>query len=342
MNTSNQNTNALQTDDPTGRIALFGAAGATGKSIADALRSRGLSYRVVGRDRERLASAFGNDPRAEIVTWNPDEADTVRAASQGVDTLIYLVGVPYDHFERHPVLMRQTLDGAIAAGVKRIVLLGTVYPYGRPMTTLVAETHPRNPSTFKGRMRKEQEDILLKAHDEGKIQAAILRLPDFYGYETRPASVLHLLFKAAATGGTADMIGPIETPHEFLYIPDLGPVVLNLAAKPEAYGRAWNFAGAGVTTQREIANMVFALAGRKPKLRVVGKNALRVVGLFNPLMREMVEMHYLQTTPVLLDDRALVELLGPIYKTSYTEGVRLTYKAYANELKVTSEPKANE
>jgi hypothetical protein len=49
---------------------------------------------------------------------------------------------------------------------------------------------------------------------------------------------------------------------------------------------------------------------------------LRLLGLFNPFMREMVEMHYLLTDPVLMDDSALQELIGPIRKTSYADGVR--------------------
>ncbi len=316
------------------KIGLFGAAGATGKSIANALRSRGIAYRVVGRDGERLAATFGNDPLAEIVTWNPEEPASVRAAAEGIDTLIYLVGIPYHKNELHPIVMQQTLDGAIAAGVKRIVLLGTVYPYGKPTTQTVAETHPRNPTTFKGGKRKEQEEILLRAHAEGKIQATILRLPDFYGPESGEASFLHLAFKAATEGGTAYMIGPIDTPHEFLFVPDLGPVVVDLAEKPEAYGRAWNLAGAGIISQREAARQIFAMAGRKPKVLALGKTAVRLMGLFDPLMREMVEMHYLQTTPVLMDDGALAQLIGPIKKTPYAEGLRITYEAYASKRKL--------
>jgi len=315
-----------------GKIALFGAAGAIGNSVAEALRAQGMSYRVVGRDRSALEKAFGGDPLAEVVTWNPDDAASVRAAARGVETIIYLVGVAYDHFELHPVLMEKTLAGAIAEGVRRMVLIGTVYPYGAPRTAMVTEGHPREPQTFKGRMRKEQEDLLLKADAEGKIQGTILRLPDFYGPGVEK-SFLDSLFKAAVkagtTGsGTADMVGPIDTPHEFVFVPDVGPVVLALTEKPAAWGHWWNFAGAGVITQREIAEKVFAIVGRKPKLRVAGKTMLRVLGLFNPLLREMVEMHYLQTTPVLLDDMALRGLLGVVRKTSYDEGLRLTLEAY--------------
>ena len=314
------------------KVALIGAAGAIGNSIADALRARGIAYRVVGRDRARLEKDFGTDKLAEIVTWNPDDAQSVRAAVRGVDTLIYLVGVAYDHFELHPVLMQKTLDGAIAEGVKRVVLIGTVYPYGRPRTATVAEDHPREPHTFKGKMRKAQEDALLKAHAEGRIQGTILRLPDFYGPGVEK-SFLDSLFKAAAQGGAgggkaADLIGPIDTPHEFVFVPDVGPVVLALAAEPKAYGLWWHYGGPGALTQREIAEQVFAMAGRKPKIRVVGKTTLWVVGIFKPILWELVEMNYLQTTPVILDDRAIVGLLGPVPKTPYAEGLRISLEAY--------------
>ena len=33
-------------------------------------------------------------------------------------------------------------------------------------------------------------------------------------------------------------------------------------------------------------------------------------------------MHYLMTDPLIVDDSALQELIGPIYKTPYAEGVR--------------------
>jgi len=312
-----------------GKVALFGAAGAIGKSIATAFSAQGQAYRVVGRSRESLTATFGADPLAEIVTWNPDDAASVRAAAAGIDTLIYLVGVNYWQFELHPKLIEKTIEGAVAAGVKHFVLIGTVYPYGRPQTPRVREDHPREPHTFKGRMRKAQEDVLMAAHAAGRIQATVIRLPDFYGPGV-DKSLLHEAFKAAANGTVANMVGPLDEPHEFVFVPDVGPVVAQLAKTPDAYGKIWHFAGAGVTSQREIVNEIEKQTGRKLKLRVVGKTVLRVVGLFNPLMREMVEMHYLFTEPVLMDDSALQKLLGPLHKTPYAEGVRLTLASMRN------------
>lgn len=308
------------------KIALFGAAGAIGRSVASALKTQQRDYRVVGRSEAELRAAFAADPRAEIVTWNPDDPASVRAAAQGVDTLIYLVGVDYTKFELHPILMRKTLDGVIATGVERVVLIGTVYPYGKAMTNPVREDHARNPNTFKGRMRKEQEDILLEADATGKIRGTILRLPDFYGPGVEK-SFLHSIFVAAANGGRAQVIGPIDKPHEYVYVPDVGAVVIALAAAPGAYGRWWHLAGPGTITVRDVAQRAFALVGRQPKLMVASKVTLRLIGLFNPFMREVAEMHYLVADPLVLDDSALRSLIGEVKKTTYEEGIRQSVEA---------------
>jgi len=310
------------------KIALFGAAGVIGQSIASALREQGHAYRVVGRSEGSLLRQFGADPLAEVKTWNPDSPASVLAAASGIDTLIYMVGVDYWRFELHPQLMKKTIDGAIAAGVKRILLIGTVYPYGLPKTPTVREDHPREPHTYKGRMRKAQEDLLLQAAAEGKIEAAVLRLPDFYGPGVE-ASFLHGAATAAVNGGTADLVGPIDTPHEFVFVPDVGPVVAKLIDTPATFGgrRVWHLAGAGATSQLALLKEMGRQAGREIKRRVAGKTMLRVLGLFKPFMREMVEMHYLQTQPVLMDDSALQRLIGPIRKTSYAEGIRQTLQA---------------
>jgi nucleoside-diphosphate-sugar epimerase len=305
------------------RIGLVGAAGAMGKSVGAALVGRGKAFRVIGRSAAPLEESFRGLPGVERVLWRPEEPASVRTAVRGLDTLVYLVGVPYHQFDQHPVVMRQTLEGAIAEGVRRMVLVGTVYPYGLPRSPRVTEDHPREPHTFKGRMRKAQEDLLLEADAAGRIRGTLLRLPDFYGPGIEK-SFLHDAFTAALQGRTANLIGPIDTPHEFVFVPDVGPVLLDLADRPEAYGRWWHLGGPGTITQREFVTRVFAAVGKTPRLRVAGKNTLRVMGLFNPLMRELVEMSYLHTTPVVLDDSALQKLLGPVKKTSYDEGIRKT------------------
>jgi nucleoside-diphosphate-sugar epimerase len=304
--------------------AIFSATGAVGKALAREFASTGTPFRVVGRSAERLQRDFAR--YGDLVEYHPadlQDPGAARAAVTAVDTIFYTVGVPYTDFALHPKLTRVALDAAIPAGVSRFVLVGTVYPYGIPQRELVDESHPRNPHTFKGRMRKEQEDLVLAAHGRNGLRTTILRPPDFYGPDSE-LSYAADMFKAAVQGRRADVIGPIDTPHEFIYVPDVATTLIALSEKEQAYGSAWNLAGPGLITTRRFAELVFAAVGRTPQLRVANKPMLRLMGLFKPMMREIAEMHYLWTTPVKLDDSRLRGLLPDLRKTSYEDGIRAT------------------
>jgi nucleoside-diphosphate-sugar epimerase len=158
------------------------------------------------------------------------------------------------------------------------------------------------------------------------MRTTILRPPDFYGPPSE-LSYVRAIFDAALRGGTANVIGPIDTPHEFIFVPDPAETLVALSEKEEAYGNAWNVAGPGLVTTRQFAEQVFGAVHQEPRLRVARKFMLCVLGLFNPFLREVVEMHYLWTSPVKLDDTRLRQLLPHLHKTPYAEGIRITIDA---------------
>lgn len=306
--------------------AIFGATGAVGKALAKEFANTGTRFRVVGRSEERLRRDFGKyGTLVDYYQADLQDPNAANKAAEGADIIFYTVGVPYTQFALHPKLTRVALDAAKQAGVGRFVLVGTVYPYGIPQQEYVNESHPRNPHTFKGQMRKEQEDLVLAAHGSGGLRTTILRPPDFYGPESE-LSYASDMFKAALQGRRANVIGPIDTPHEFIYVPDVAKTLIALSGKDEAYGSAWNLAGPGVITTRRFAELVFGAIGCKPQLRVANKTMLRVIGIFKPIMREIAEMNYLWTTPVKLDDSRLRKLLPSLEKTSYQDGIPATLK----------------
>jgi len=308
------------------KVAIFGAGGAIGRVVGLELDRRGIPFRVVGRSRAKLVEAFGNLGHAEVVPADLGDAGGAGQAARGVDTIIYAVGVPYNAFELHPKLMRITVAAAQAAGVKRLVVISGVYSYGVPQTKYVAETHPRAPVSFKGRMRKEQEDLAMEAGAQGRLRSLVVRLPDFYGPHSE-GSLAGRIFRGALDGKTATWIGPASTPHEFVFVPDAGPVITELASRDDCYGEAWHFAGPGEITGSGFIQKVYQAAGRQPKFRGAGRTLLRMLGWFDPIVRELPEMLYLQETPVLLDDEKLRGKLGTVHKTSYDEGIQRTLES---------------
>jgi nucleoside-diphosphate-sugar epimerase len=309
------------------KYAIFGARGSVGKALAVELAKRGSSFQVAGRSQESLRRHFRSyEPLVEHCEADLRDPQAAARAAAGVDTIFYTVGAPYTRFRLHPKLTRIALEAATAARVSRFVHVSTVYPYGIPQTDLVNESHPRNPLTFKGKMRKEQEDLVFAADLRAGMRTTILRPPDFYGPDAE-LSYARAIFVAAVKGGTANVIGPVDTPHEFIFVPDVAETLVALSDKEEAYGQAWNVAGPGLMTTRKFADLVFAAVHQKTRIRAAGKFMLRVLGLFSPLMREVVEMHYLWTTPVKLDDTRLRKLLPNLKKTPYAEGIEATIKA---------------
>lgn len=312
---------------PAAKYALFGAAGAVGRALAPILAGAGVEFRVVGRSIERLRGEFSKyEPLVEYHAADLSDHRAAVEAAAGAETVYYLVGVPYPKFALHPKLTRVAVAAAAEAGVRRFVHVSTVYPYGIPERERVDESHPRNPQAFKGKMRKEQEELVMAADGRNGMRTTIARPPDFYG-PTAELSYVRSVFDAALKGGTANVIGPIDSPHEFIFVPDLAEALWQLSNREEAYGEAWNVAGPGVITTRRFAELAFEATGRKPKLRAAGKTLLRVMGLFDPFMREVVEMHYLWTNPVVLDDSKLRKLLPALRKTPYEEGIRRTVEA---------------
>jgi nucleoside-diphosphate-sugar epimerase len=305
------------------KAAIFGAGGAIGRALALELERRGIPFRVVGRGKAKLEAAFGRMAHAEVFDADLTDLRSAGAAARGVDTILYAVGVPYTSFQLHPAMIRTTIEAAASMQVARLVLVSNVYTYGVPRTSHVAETHPREPQTRKGKFRKEQEDAVFEAHRQGRLQGMVVRLPDFYGPHA-DLSLANPIFRAALAGKTANWLGPVNAPHEWVFVPDAGPAIADLAGCAECYGEAWNIAGAGEINGMDFITRVYRAAGRSPKYRSVGRGMLKIMGWFSPLYRELPEMLYLQETPVLLDDTKLRAKFAALRKTGYDEGIRRT------------------
>jgi nucleoside-diphosphate-sugar epimerase len=306
------------------KIAIFGAAGAIGRAVLPEFLARGDEVRLVGRDGAKLEALAAG--RAQVAALDLSDPEQARRAADGMDAILFSVGLPYHQSEGYPPLTRVALDAACAAGVRQFMLISTVYAYGRARTPRVAETHPREPHTNKGANRKAQADFVSAAHDPAALQTLVLVLPDFYG-PTADLSHAKGIFDAALSGKAANVIGPLDVPREYVYIPDVAPVIAELFARPALFGRTYHLGGAGTITTRAFVADVERAAGRRIKTVVATKTLLRLLGPFNPMLREFIEVYYLFTEPVVLDDALLRSVLPELRKTPYEVGIPATLEA---------------
>jgi nucleoside-diphosphate-sugar epimerase len=304
-------------------VVILGAAGAIGSNFAHELARRELPFVAVGRTRQTLEERFSGSPRVTLRTADLSTEAGARAACEGAEAAVYCVGVPYSRFDLHPALMKATLKGAAAAGVKKLIVISSVYSYGAPRTPRVAEDHPREPNSRKGEFRKQQEDLAMEADGKSGMRTLVLHLPDFFG-PYADQSLGNRIFRAALANKTADWLGDADLPHEFFFVPDAAPALLQLLSREDVWGERYNLGGFGTVAPREFIRSVYIAACRRPRFRTAGRGLLRTMGLFNSMMRELVEMQYLVETPVVLDDAKLQKKLGVIAKTPYANAITAT------------------
>lgn len=258
-----------------------------------------------------LATLQREFPAADAATADFFTGDGLSEAAAGIDTVFYLAGAPYTEFYKHPVMIKNALAAAEAAGVRRFVHVAPIYSYGPPTTRPVPESQPHVPNTRKGRFRLEQERAVLDR--SGTMRTIVVHLPDFYG-PWAELSYANAFMREAIAGKTASWIGPLGARREFVYVPDVPAPLLQLASDEGAYGRCWNLGGTQILA-RDFAGGVFSAVGQAPKYRSVPKVALQAIGLFQPLMREVAEMYYIFDSDFVLDDSALRARLGDLPKT---------------------------
>jgi nucleoside-diphosphate-sugar epimerase len=275
---------------------ILGINGTAGPGLAHELLRQNLSVRGVSRRAFSLSGAAPSD------RWQHIQADLLdprqlRDAVRGSEVVYLLVGMKYDIdvWRRDwPALMQTTVDACVDAGAK-LVFLDNVYSYGL-VDGVMTEATPYNPNSRKGEVRVRVANLLHDAVRQRGLRACIARAADFYGPDCLTSMLNEVVFKRHAAGQKALWMGDPKKVHTFTYSHDLGPALATLGTDARADGEVWHVpTTAERLTGHDWVRLSAEQAGVKPGLMATPTWMLRIMGLFNPLMREMVEMNYQNT-----------------------------------------------
>ncbi len=304
---------------------LLGCNGTTGPGLARALRQQNLTVRGVSR----RPHPGDWEHRVADVT-NPAE---VLAVVDGSEVVYLLVGLQYDLkvWRRDwPVIMENVITACQAAGAK-LVFMDNVYAYGLvegPMT----EKTPMRPNSEKGKVREKIARMLLDAMDGG-MRACIARAADFYGPHCENSALNSTVFEKYAAGKSAILMGRADKAHTYTYSADLGPALAILGTDKRADGQVWHLPTSGERwTGDQWARAAAAAFGVAPKYQTIPTFMLRLMGLFNPLMRELAEMNYQFTHDYVFSSQKFENTFG-IKPTPVETGLAETVKYYREKRK---------
>jgi len=282
---------------------VFGA-GALGKWTARELARMGKSVRVINRSgkADRLPEGV------EIAAGDAYDVNKNIELTRGA-AAVYQCSQPLYHewAEKFPSMQKAILDAVAANGAKFIVG-DNLYMYGEPHGQPLHENLPYQPHTKKGRVRGEMANAILDAHRSGRVRAAIGRASNFFGPDDMAAT--QFAIRPALEGKAINLIGRLDQPHTFSYVADFGKLLATLGTRDEALGQVWFTPSPAPLTQKELVGIIEAELGHKVKVLAAGKTLLSVLGLFDPTLRESVEMVYEWTQPFIMDSRKAEKAFG--------------------------------
>lgn len=300
------------------RTLVLGASGGIGYAIVQKLVSRGCEVVAFARGEEKLVSLYHGNSNVTICSGDALKEEAVREAARGVEVIFHAVSFPYDVWQStHPKLIDSLIRVAKRERAK-IVLADNVYAYGK-QADIVNEQAIKNPHTAKGKIRLHMEEKL-KASE---VPSLIAHLPDLYGPNAEN-TLLHETLKSVANHKRAHYVGRLDKPREFLFTFDGAAALVELAFRENTYNQNWNIPAVHPITGEELIALSREEFQYEKPVRVVTKTMIRFLGMFQPFMREMVEMMYLTEEPIILNGEKYERKIGPLPSTPYRSGIKAT------------------
>src|SRR5829696_3449481 len=309
-----------------GELHVVFGTGAVGMSVMDELVQRSpRRVRMVNRSG-RVSVPEG----VEVVGGDATDEAFAREASEGASVVYFALNPPYTQWaELFPPLQAGVIEGATAAGAK-LVAMENLYMYGPTDGRLLTEELPHAPNTRKGAVRARMSQELMKAHTSGRVRVAIGRASDFFGPRVLVSAAGEQVFGRAVQGKSVQVAGDPDQLHTYTYAPDIGRGLVILGEREEALGQAWHLPSPETVTTRRFVEMTFEEVGKPARLQAAPKILLRAIALFNPGIRETIEMLYEFEEPFVVDHSKFEEAFGE-QATPLKEAIGETVRWYGSK-----------
>ena len=303
---------------------ILGSSGNIGTLLAGELQKYTDKVRLVSRSPRRINNSD------ELMSMDLTLPGALDRAVKGAEVVYLIVGFDYNikvWENQWPVLMRNTIDACIKYNAK-LVFFDNIYSYDENEIPHMTEKSKINPPSRKGEIRREICEMLLSSVREGKLNALIARSADFYGTDSSSIIPYQLIVKNLAAGRSAMWFIRSDAHHSFTYIPDAAKAVALLGNTADAFGQIWHLpTDPAKITIAEFAEMIAAELHEKAHIRIMPMFIVRMMGLFNPVMKEMAEMMYQYDRDYFFDSSKFIKRFG-FRPTEYRTGIKAMCSTY--------------
>jgi nucleoside-diphosphate-sugar epimerase len=311
-----------------GKVTILGINGHIGHHSAVAFAAAG--WKVTGFGRSNRTPLSG----VKFLAGDADSLADLQKAVEDADVVINALNLPYHQWDKGR-MEAQTARVIEAMGTtgKTLMYPGNIYNFAATDRVITPDTI-QHPETPRGAIRVRSEALLKAAAERGDIQILIVRAGDFFAAGNKGDYFEQGIMREAKKHKIA-YPGPLDIGHSWAYLPDLGRAFEKLAWHRKDLGRneTFHFAGHYVSGNQLMA--AIKAAAPVPLTEVSFPWPLfHAVGLFMPLLREVIKMRYLWNNPMQLSDPRLDAILGPDFGTPYQAAIDAVVAPYFAEARM--------
>lgn len=296
-------------------VLVLGANGRFGRAATQAFLIEGWRVRTATRSGAQAIEGGATAVKCDVM----DRAAVV-AAAQGADVIVHAVNPAYHHWAKMlPVLTGNIISAGLSSGAT-VMIPGNVYPFGAHAREMLTEQTPFAPTSRKGVLRVQMEGAFAQASRQG-LRTVILRGGDFIERrQTGNWFDSHITNKVGK--GRFTYPGRMDAVHAWAYLPDMARAMALLAARRHGFAPFATFGFEGYSlTGSQLCKAVERAVGRSLRPATMPWGAMRMMGVFSPLMREVLEMRYLWDTPHRIDGAPLQAILPEFQVTPVADAL---------------------
>ena len=284
---------------------LVVGAGEVGSALASQLADAGKQVILVTR------SGRGPEhPLIKRIAADASSLEELLSAAPKAVAIYNCVNPP--HYNKWatqwPPLAKAFTDYALATDAV-LVTCSNLYGYG-PTTKTLTEDLPLNGTWINSKVRAQMWLDAKKLNDEGLIRATEVRGSDYVspGMQSRFGDRVVPVLKA---GKAVQLLGATDHLHTFTSPVDVATLMRTIALDKRAWGKAWHVPSNEPKTQRQVVQDIAKELGIKDvKVGSVPNPILSMMGLFNPVIKELNNGSYMFNAPFIMDDSAARKTFG--------------------------------
>ena len=303
-------------------ILILGSTGSIGYAFAENLISKNIAITVLVRDIAKANNLFRSNPLVEIIKGDVQDLELLNKISTDKKYIFHGINYSYDKWFGNMDTATKKVIKAASLNKAMIIFPGNVYNYGN--MCIIKEDSPQNPCTRKGTLRVELEKMLSEAAYVGKCKVLNVCLPDFWGSNVLNEGIKPIFMNALNGKALPSMIRT-DIPHQMVFTKDAAEIIVRLMQRGlEKPYENYNYGGYIHPTLKGFLNQISRLANAPEKITTYPKWLFSILGIFNPVMKEVKEMLYLFEGTVILDDSKVRKLFPDFKETHIDEAITET------------------